>query len=359
MLTFRGLAGMVVIASFAGSVFELGAAELGPVPVTAPVGVSPGRLKGVAQATRCASFSWSRVDGAEAYELAVYRMEDGGAEPEPVLSEQIPGGATSFSPPADACPSRGERHAWAVRAITSHGPSVWSEPLFFEVERSLTDEELSLALEILRRRALDGIEETTAARAAGETSRGERAGANVEASFQQLRHARDAGEGGVLRAAPAPGIVPGVPAALRVAGEVRTVDTEDPDGLSRLWGKGRVAPDTVNGTPFLEFEFPCVHEGIRYGLSDVIVDWGSAADACPVGTWVCKESEISACDTVRMNSVVDGVACWGDPIDTPGDEQRGWLAGQGDFLFALYVTEGGTTNNEAACTSLPVWCCWD
>jgi hypothetical protein len=241
------------------------------------------------------------------------------------------------------------RHAWTVRAAIAQGATSWSEPLFFEVERSLSDEELSLALEILRSRTLDRIEGPVLELAAGVTGRGARVGADVEA----LSHR------GVVRAAPTAGIVPSVPAALRVNGEVRTPDTGDPDGLSRWWGAGRVTLDSVSGTTFMGFEFACNTEGIHYGLSDVIVEWGSAANACPAGTWVCKESEIEGCDTVRQNTVVDAVTCGGQAVDLPAGGHRGWLAGQGDFLFAQALDENGTTSNEAACANQPVWCCWD
>jgi hypothetical protein len=287
------------------------------------------------------------------YELAVYRVEEGVAEPEPVLSQRIPGTATTMTPSVDACPARGELYAWAVRAITPRGPSAWSEPLFFEVEVP-SDDDVAWALEILSTR---GGEQVDVGCATADTGRAERVVADSPTAISLLRQAMDA-RGGVVRTA-APAIVPSVPAALRVAGEVRTTDPRDPGDLSRLWGAGRVGLDRVNGRNVLLNEVPCLNDGLEYGLSDLAVEWGSAAHACPAGTWVCKQSEVAACNTVRNDSTFDGSGCNGTLLDFDADNHLGWLAGPDAGSAAAAMTEMGMLLNYAGCHNLPVWCCWE
>jgi hypothetical protein len=311
----------------------------------------------VATSARCATFSWGRVGDADSYELAVYRVDErGGVESEPYLTERIAGGALSFTPEPGRCPARGESYAWSVRAATIEGATEWSEPYFFEVESQLSEEELSWALEILHRRAAHGGEV-----AGVEGGRGVVVG-EIAATTTSSARSDESSESGLIRAAPVSLSVSPRPAALKVTGEVRTVDAADPGGPSRLWGTGRVALDSVNGKVPFALEVPCEHGGVKFGLSDAMVDWGSAADACPAGTWVCRISEVEACDTVREDDFTDAWSCdSGNPIDLNANDHRGWVAGLGPAGFGGYFTESGlgAGAGTVACMTYPVWCCWE
>jgi hypothetical protein len=326
-----------------------------------PQAVSPGSREVASRAARCAAFSWASVDGAAAYELAVYRLDAAGdVEPEPLLSRRIEGRALSWTPELEGCPARGERHAWTVRAVTAEGVTEWSEPLFFTVESGPSEDELSWALEILRRHTDGGAGEAAIVSARAEQSRADTARAPRSARPNETR------EGGVVRASSA--LVAGRPwAQLKVAGEVRTIDPAD-DTRSRLWGTGRVAANQVYGEKFLNFEFACEHEGVRFGLSEVLVDWGSAPAACPAGTWVCKGAEVGlgelvACDTERPDTSWDFLSCDGGGLDREPNGHVGWLAEGGIYnglpVYGLMMTEYGTTNVSETCSSAPVWCCWE
>jgi hypothetical protein len=325
-----------------------------------PRAVSPGSTEVASRASRCAAFSWASVDGAAGYELAVYRLDAAGdVEPEPFLSRRIDGRALSWTPELESCPARGERHAWTVRAVTAEGATAWSEPLFFAVESGPSEDELSWALEILRRHTEGG---------AGATAEGARASPSGAEAAVEPRSARpiETREGGAVRASSA--LFAGQPwARLKVAGEVRTIDPGDAT-RSRLWGTGRVAANQVYGKKLFGFEVACVHEGVRFGLSEVLVDWGSAPAACPAGTWVCRGAEVGlgeyvGCDTERPDTNVDFISCDGGELNREENGHVGWLAEGGIYnglpVNGLMMTEYGTTNVADTCASAPVWCCWE
>ncbi len=116
-----------------------------------PQPVSPGSAGSAEKiATSCPTFLWSGVDKASGYELAVYRLAEGG-ELRTELVIQVPGGATGWTPPAAQCPASGARHAWAVRAQSEDGLSQWSEALLFETAGRPSDDEVRQALLVLRR----------------------------------------------------------------------------------------------------------------------------------------------------------------------------------------------------------------
>ena len=143
-------------------------------------------------------------------------------------------------------------------------------------------------------------------------------------------------------------------AQVTVEGEVLTVD---PAGEPRLWGRGR--PNlVVNG--LVGNLGPCVNDDINYGLTDVMVDWGSAAQACPAGTWVCRRDEIITCDTNRFDSAsLDGRDCDGTGLNFPSNNHHGWVADAVAGGFDPQAkTEGAASPTTKACVSLPVWCCW-
>jgi hypothetical protein len=155
-------------------------------------------------------------------------------------------------------------------------------------------------------------------------------------------------------------VAAGSPTAhLKVAGEVRTIDPGAPNGPARLWGRGRVDAE-VHGRATQFGAQPCVNGSIRFGLSTVAVDWGSAADACPAGTWVCKSSERIHCDTLRPDSSVDGLLCDGTPFDATADQHVGWLAEASSVeTNGLASAETIALNSFPTCWTLPVWCCWE
>ena len=135
-----------------------------------------------------------------------------------------------------------------------------------------------------------------------------------------------------------------------------------------MWGKGRPTAKRY-GTNGIELGL-CTRDGIDYGLSYAMVDWGSAEDACPAGTWVCGEAELmsgdppySACDTLRPDSTTDLISCTGVEIDRPDNDHYGWLADSGETStigLGMLHGEGNTTGSGVVgfpCATMPVWCC--
>jgi hypothetical protein len=339
----------------------------------APVPGSPGSTDVATTAARCAAFSWGRVERAVAYELAVYRvgteagLDEVEPDPEKLWTRRVAGSLLSFTPPVEDCPARGERHAWTVRAITADGGSEWSAPHFFVVEDGLTDEELGLALEILRRRAQGTVSGERAVSIASSARAGSaedpRGGS---APVPPGSRATTPDRGGLVRVRSAGAAAGSSYSHLRVAGEVRTVDPDAGDGSTLVWGKGRV-DDEVWGIQILGFDVPCGTGEVNYGLSKIEVDWGSAADACPAGTWVCRRTEILPCDTRRPSSDPEGLSCSGAPIEHADDSHRGWVANteakvgttpQYGELGGLFSENGGINTGDT-CSTLPVWCCWE
>jgi hypothetical protein len=149
--------------------------------------------------------------------------------------------------------------------------------------------------------------------------------------------------------------------AITVEGEVLTVD---PSGEPRLWGRGRpgtaVYLSTATGTARL-----CSNGPVKLGLSAHVVDWGSAADACPAGFWVCtvQERGTDDCDTLRGDESVDGFDCAGGYLDWTSGNHLGWTA-NGSLSGGLSGIAVGEKYFPGAfsrqtCISLPVWCCME
>jgi hypothetical protein len=312
--------------------------------VSAPVAVSPGSVAGGSIASGCPALSWGALAGAESYELVIYRVGEEGVEAEPVLSQHIPGAALGWTPSLDRCLGAGG-YAWSVRATTSGGLSEWAEPLFFEVAPQPSAEELAAALELLRRRGslAGGVDPAHADQTAGEPVR----------EAPETQTADPSRIAVVLSASTA-----GNPSAkLRVAGEVRTVD---PGGAARLWGRGRpnvfVYARPITGNYCVNF----AAGGVQFGLSSIAVDWSSAADACPVGTWVCRDSDVAACDTARPDTEADGLRCTGTAVNHNANRHFGWLADQWlhNANYGMAFAEDGTAGGSQSCYTYPVWCCW-
>jgi hypothetical protein len=137
----------------------LGLVWLAPVVVSGadrsgtagPRPVSPGEeARLVTIAGRCPTFSWSGSAGAEAYEVAVYRLTDRGANREPAVLRELPGPAFSWTPSRDRCMTPGGRYAWAVRARGPGGWGEWSAASLFQVPAAPGREELEQALAVVR-----------------------------------------------------------------------------------------------------------------------------------------------------------------------------------------------------------------
>jgi hypothetical protein len=129
-----------------------------------------------------------------------------------------------------------------------------------------------------------------------------------------------------------------------------------PPGSGPLWGRGR--PGTKMWGPG---DFLCVNGTIIFGLSYVAVSWGSAADACPQGTWVCTRAErgTGACNTSRPDGGCDGLSCTGACFDFLENHHYGWTADQVTTLQGWAISElgGAADEDHLTCEGLPVWCC--
>lgn len=103
-----------------------------------PTAASPGSAAQVVSINdACPTFSWARVNGARGYELVVYAFDEktGPASlraAQPSLREEIPGSASSWTPPADRCLSPGS-YAWSVKAHVDQSDTSWSELLTFRL----------------------------------------------------------------------------------------------------------------------------------------------------------------------------------------------------------------------------------
>jgi hypothetical protein len=149
-------------------------------------------------------------------------------------------------------------------------------------------------------------------------------------------------------------LAPDVGVAITVEGEVRTVDSS---GAARLWGKGRVG--VVMWLQDTEPPTLCRNGDIGYGLSNVAVDWGSAAEACPLGTWVCtlEERGDETCYTLRNRTLSWGWDCSGEVVAEPYD---GWVADAWYLAAPWGRTQAeGIGSGRPACETYPVWCCVD
>ena len=125
-----------------------------------------------------------------------------------------------------------------------------------------------------------------------------------------------------------------------------------------LWGEGR--PGVVrHGTSGLGTL--CSTGDVRFGLSNPKMALGSAAAACPAGTWVCSFAErgTALCDTVRPDATCDWRECSGSCIDAAPGQHLGWVADAplGGSHEGTIVNETGDWIGAAGCLEAPVWCC--
>lgn len=334
------------------------AGATGPEPVS-PIGPT---------SDTCPTFSWSGHPGTEGYELEVHAISpDGKVSGKPALSAWLPAGATSWTPPADACLEAGAVYGWSIRDSGEKSGNGWAEPALIQLAVGPAVAEVESAIATLNRflHIQGSYAPTTDSR---QTIPRHRKPGTL--SRYSLPDRSEAKRTNTEPLGPDPGLIaprsddpqPGAKttqaqsAAMKVEGEVRTVDDA---GEPRLWGKGR--PNTsvyVTGSGF-----PCFgNDGVKFGLSRVAETWGSAAQICPAGTWVCKAGDVVTCNTSRPDSTTaDGLDCAGNTFNLPANGHIGWLAGAGSGGFggATFDEQGNQSQSVLGCNFLPAWCCWE
>ncbi|HLP60177.1 MAG TPA: tail fiber domain-containing protein [Candidatus Deferrimicrobium sp.] len=111
-----------------------------------PIAVSPGSEQEVtAVSQNCPTFSWSAVDGAAAYRVAVFITDNANVMPyeemalktSSVVSKDIPGPALSCTLSSEESLKNGNMYAWYVQAIDAYGNGVsgWSKGRIFKVKQ--------------------------------------------------------------------------------------------------------------------------------------------------------------------------------------------------------------------------------
>ncbi len=108
-----------------------------------PTAISPGSERGVALVAQlCPTFSWTAVDWATGYRVAVFQAfgvqipsyEEMAAGGVPVLSKEIQGRASSWTPSSEEQLSSGSLYVWYVQSADSSGQGTWSKGKLFMVE---------------------------------------------------------------------------------------------------------------------------------------------------------------------------------------------------------------------------------
>ena len=146
---------------------------------------------------------------------------------------------------------------------------------------------------------------------------------------------------------------------LEVRGEIRSTDST---GQNRLWGKGRPGISTV--TDYSGFN--CTDGGHRFYVSNTMVSWGSAAQACPAGTWVCTAAERGTTECSPNGVSESYVDCAGASHDAKQNGNFGlyefipaWVADAdgSNHLDGKVVRLNGWVTSAHGCNYRPVWCC--
>ena len=113
-----------------------------------PVAVSPGSDMETASVWQsCPTFSWSAVDQAFSYKIAVFEVVDpnvmeyeemAGISP-PTLNKDIPGPALSYTLSSEESLKTGSMYTWYVRAVDAYGNTLgnWSNGSIFKVEQEI------------------------------------------------------------------------------------------------------------------------------------------------------------------------------------------------------------------------------
>ncbi len=117
-------------------------------PGNNPVAVSPGSdTEAVSIWLSCPTFSWSAVERASSYRVAVFEVvdpkvmeyEDAAAMVSPVISKDIPGPALSWTLPAEESLKTGNMYTWYVQAVDANGNALgkWSKGRIFKVKQEV------------------------------------------------------------------------------------------------------------------------------------------------------------------------------------------------------------------------------
>jgi hypothetical protein len=113
-----------------------------------PVAVSPGsETEPVSVWQSCPTFSWSAVEQASSYRIAVFEVVDPlvmeyesmAAMISPVISKDIPGPALSWTLSSEESLKTGSMYTWYVQAVDAYGNALgrWSNGRIFKVKQEL------------------------------------------------------------------------------------------------------------------------------------------------------------------------------------------------------------------------------
>jgi len=128
-----------------------------------PQTVSPGGTERVARAAdRCPTFSWGAVPEAVKFRLAVYDATEETGEPQLVVSEELPGSVSSWTPSLESCLLPGRLYAWRIGAVDAKGEVTWSSPSWFEVEPQMLELPSNWVEQVVERLTLTRQEEPQA-----------------------------------------------------------------------------------------------------------------------------------------------------------------------------------------------------
>ena len=111
------------------------AAAQGHSSKSAPEPVSPGGVNRLRSTTACPTFNWAPSEGAAAYELGVYALENHRTlAAAPAVRKVLPGRAAGWTPSGGDCLAPGD-YVWFVREATPTGEAAgpWSEGLAISV----------------------------------------------------------------------------------------------------------------------------------------------------------------------------------------------------------------------------------
>lgn len=325
-----------------------------------PVAVSPVG----ATAHVCPTFSWSSVKLAEHYELAVHPVSaKGEVSDRPALQARLPRGATSWTPPAGSCLEPKNVYGWSIRAVDAKGEGKWSDAVLIRTKAPLSpsfntghigpfeaipNSDLSQANR--DELVLDNDQILTPPAMTGGTSQATRVLPKPGSELEPSPVSKASIDGPTTKSTYAGSTAS---SGLKINGQILTVDEQ---GSPRVWGRAR-----EDNTVYITGSgFPCFNnQGNKFGLSRMAVDWGSAREACPAGTWVCGLFELLSCNTARPDDAIDGLACDGSVLNFDSAQHRGWtIQSSTDHSGIAWREDGGAVGSNV-CTSLPVWCCWD
>jgi hypothetical protein len=112
-----------------------------------PILVSPGSEVGIAVVGEvCPTFSWTAVEGSVAYRVEIFNAidnmhltyEEMVVVSYPVLTKQILGAATSWTPSSYQRLAHNGIYVWYVQAIDTYGVGAWSKGATFKVDMALS-----------------------------------------------------------------------------------------------------------------------------------------------------------------------------------------------------------------------------